>query len=61
MCMSAPKPAPVTAPPPAVQEQDATIVAKQKRSQRRMQAMTGYQGTVLTGPTGDVGKTVLGG
>jgi len=70
MCFSSPSAPPVQplpAPPP--QEQDPAVVANQDRRKRAIAAMSGFKGTVLTGPMGEVTgsttgqptKTVLGG
>lgn len=57
-------PAPTSIPQP-VREQDAATRANLDSRRRRLAAMSGYRGTILTGPSGNVGgaspvKTLLG-
>ena len=65
MCLATPSmPAP-QAMPTQPTEQDTMPAQQYAKQKRARQAMSGYQGTVLSGPVGDIssapGKSVLGG
>lgn len=62
MCLaSTPKAPPVAPPPPPAAVEDTMQSNQAARIKRQQQAMTGYQGTVLSGAGGTLGKSVLGG
>ena len=62
MCLvKTPNPPPAPALPPLAKEADAQQSNQAARIKRQQQAMTGYQGTVLSGKAGTLGApSILG-
>lgn len=62
MCLAKTPSAPaMPAPPPPAAVEDTMQANQAARIKRQQQAMAGYQGTVLSGAGGQLGKSVLGG